>query len=102
MRSMSDKSKVVTKRSQSSILRSAPQHWDANDVVRFLQAAQFMAVELNVKKREEVGTTWGCTAFSGSSQSYLQLLYDGSSFDEGLFVVVERYRNPRLRVTLPS
>ena len=97
VRSMSEESKVVTKRSQSWVLRSAPRHWDADDVVRFLQAAQFTAVELNVKKREQFGTTWGFKAFSGSSQSYLQLLYEGSSFDEGRFVVVERYRNPRLQ-----
>jgi len=93
---MSEESKVVAKRSQSWVLRSAPRHWDADDVVRFVQAAKFTAVELNEKKREKEGTTCGKKAFSESSQNYLQLLYEGSSFDDGRFVVVERYRNPRL------
>lgn len=55
VRSMSEESKVVTKRSQSWVMRSAPRHRDADDVVRFLQAAHFTEVELNVKKREKFG-----------------------------------------------
>ena len=68
------------------------------DVLQFLEAANFMKVELVTKQRDRSGVSWGFRAQRQEAQDYYQFLYEGSSFeDEGKFLVVERYRGSAQR-----
>ena len=83
---------------RSWTLRNAPIFWSMEDVVQFLEAAEFLKVELVSKQRSRSGVSGGFRAQRKEAQDYFQLLYEGNSFeDEGKFLVVERYRSPAVR-----
>ena len=75
---------------RSWILRSAPRFWSFEQVEGFLEAAGFSNISIGTKSWERQGTSWGFRGSWINSQTYVQLLYDGDSFDTGKFLVAER------------
>eukprot|EP00435_Cladocopium_sp_Y103_P043026 s1688_g12.t1 len=78
---------------RSWTLRAAPRFWSFEQVLEFLTAAGFKDVSINSKGWERAGTSWGFRGSWKDGQTYVQLLYEGDSFESGKFLVAERAQN---------
>ena len=76
--------------SRNWTLKGCPRHWDQEDLVQFLEGADFKDMVFYAKKRERFGTCWQSRGSHKVPQTYMQLLYEGSDFETGKFLVVEK------------
>ena len=93
LRSMTKPADSANNSPKAWSLRAAPRFWQLEQVESFLTASCFSQISFTTKRWERSGTTWGFKAIHSGDQTYMQLLYDGDSFDDGKFVVVERFFN---------
>ena len=72
------------------VLKNSPRHWDMSEIDPFLSSAGFVNIDFVSKIRDRLGTSWMFRAQRSDQETYLQLLYDGESFDQaGKFLVCE-------------